>query len=120
MSLIRLAFWLAIIVVLLPTDSQRQEQITGAAVAAFERAVTFCDRNPSTCTEASQLWATFVRKAEFGIDLAARMVRDGMSNSQQPQPASGEVGFEPAPQRGTLSSTDMSPQWRGPAARTSY
>ena len=120
MSLIRLVFWLAIIVLLLPTDSQRQEQITGAAMAAFERAVTFCDRNPSTCTEASQLWATFVRKAEFGIDLAARMVRERSSGGQQPQPASGQGGFEPGPERGTLSTSDMAPQWRTPAARTSY
>jgi hypothetical protein len=120
MSLIRMLFWLAIIVLLLPTDNAQQAQITGAATAAFERAVTFCDRNPSTCAEASQLWATFVRKAEFGIELASRMVRERMANGQQQHPAPSQVGFEPGPERGTLSNSDMAPQWRGPGARATY
>jgi hypothetical protein len=116
MSLIRILFWLAIIVLLLPTDGRQQEQITGTAAAVFERAVTFCDRNPSTCTEASELWATFVRKAEFGIELASRIVREKMANGQRPYPAPSQVRFEPGSERGTLSSSDLAPQWRGPGA----
>lgn len=120
MSLFRLVFWLAIIVLLLPTDGQRQEQVIGTATAAFERAVTFCDRNPSTCAEASQLWATFVRKAEFGIDLAARLIREHMSNGAPTGPVASQAGFEPGRERGTLSSADMAPQWQGPNGRPTY
>jgi hypothetical protein len=120
MSLIRLLFWLVIIVMLLPTDGQRQEQVTGAVTATFERAVTFCDRNPSTCAEASALWATFVRKTEFGIDLAARMMRERMAEGQRPGTGPSDVRFEPQRVRGTLSGTDMQPQWQGPAVRNTY
>jgi hypothetical protein len=123
MSLIRVVFWLAIIIFLLPTDDQRQAQISGTASAAFERAVTFCDRNPSTCATASELWVTFVRKAEFGMEQVARMLRDRMSGSpQRQQEASdpGQVRFEPVPPRGTLTSGDLAPQWRGQSARTAY
>jgi hypothetical protein len=120
MSLFRLLFWLAIIVLLLPTEGQRQEQVIGTATAAFERAVTFCDRNPGTCAEASHLWATFVRKAEFGIDLAARLVRENMSSVAQTGASPGPAGFEPGRERGTLSNADMTPQWQGPGGRVSY
>jgi len=120
MSLFRILFWLAIIVLLLPTDNQRQEQVIGTVTAAFERAVTFCDRNPSTCAEASQLWATFVRKAEFGIDLASRMIRERMASAPQVGTGVSQVGFEPDRERGTLSNADLAPQWRGPNVRDTY
>jgi hypothetical protein len=120
MSLFRLLFWLAIIVLLLPTEGQRQEQVIGTATAAFERAVTFCDRNPGTCAEASHLWTTLVRKAEFGIDLAARLIREKMSNAAQTGAAPTQAGFEPGRERGTLSNADMAPQWQGPSGRATY
>jgi len=122
MSLIRLVFWLGIIILLLPIDDQRQSQFAGTATATFERAVTFCDRNPSTCSAASELWATFVRKAEFGMELAARIIRERMANPPQHQRAPGpaQVQFEPVPDRGTLNGGDLAPQWRGQPARATY
>lgn len=72
MFLIRTAFWLALIVMLLPTDQQRQAQMLKTAGESARWAMTFCDRNQSTCETGARHWATFRTKAEFG----ARMVLD--------------------------------------------
>ena len=45
MFLIRLAFWLGLVVLLLPTDERQQARLYGTAVATVERVTTFCDRN---------------------------------------------------------------------------
>ena len=72
MFFIKLAFWLGVAVLLLPTDAQQQARLYTTATSAVERATTFCDRNPATCTTAASAWATFLKKAEFG----ARLVGD--------------------------------------------
>ena len=45
MFFIKLAFWLGVIVLLMPTDAQQQARLYTTATAAVERATTFCDRN---------------------------------------------------------------------------
>ena len=42
--------------------------------AAVERISSFCDRSPKLCAEGAELWAAFVKKAEFGArhDLRVR------------------------------------------------
>jgi hypothetical protein len=67
--LLRLAFWLAVLVFLLPSDPQQQARLYAAATTAMERVATFCDRNAKTCGVGAEVWATFVRKAEFGLRL---------------------------------------------------
>ena len=117
MFFIKLAFWIGVAVLLLPTDAQQQARLYTTAVSAVERATTFCDRNPATCTTAASAWATFLKKAEFG----ARLVGDLLSSGgrQAPPDASQPLRQNtsaPEP-RGTLSSMDMQPAWRGPSAR---
>ena len=127
MSLIRIAVVLSVVIMLLPTDEKRQADVAGVAGATFERTVTFCERNPSTCSASREMWATFVRKAEFGIELAAKLAREHLTRAMAAsEPAtrdpSREIGrdyhrdyprIEPLPQRGTLTRTDVAPQWRG-------
>jgi hypothetical protein len=119
MSFIKLAFWLGVLVLLLPTDAQQQARLYSTAVATVERATTFCDRNTRTCEMAGEAWATFLKKAEF----AARLVGDLItSQGRQNGPESPAGG----PQRpagatsaahGTLLPTDIDAAWRGPAPR---
>ena len=45
--LIRTAFWLMIIVLLLPTDEQQRNEVYGTAQAAVHDVATFCDRRYS-------------------------------------------------------------------------
>ena len=115
MFLIRLAFWLGVVVLLLPTDTQQQARVYNTAVTAIERATTFCDRNPRTCTVAGEAWAAFLKKAEFGARLLGDLIASGgRHNTQDAQPPSG--GRASAAQHGTLSSADLEPAWRGPTS----
>ena len=57
MFLIRSAFWLMIIVLLLPTDEGQQSEVYGTAEAAVKDVANFCDRNPETCTTGKDAFA---------------------------------------------------------------
>jgi hypothetical protein len=126
MFLIRLAFWLGLIVLLLPTDERQQAKLYGTAVSTVDRVVTFCDRNAQLCSASVDFWATFLRKAEF----AARVVGDLATSSGRkdevtpavdvvpaPAPAPADVRRRPEPRpypvQGTLTPSDLSPAWRG-------
>ena len=111
MFFIKLAFWLGVAVLLLPTDQQQQARLYTTATTAVERVTTFCDRNAKTCTVAADAWATFLRKAEFG----ARLVGDLVSSAGRRDP---DAASPPAQNMsGTLSPLDMQPSWRGPSTR---
>jgi Family of unknown function (DUF5330) len=119
MSFIKLAFWLGVLVLLLPTDAQQQARVYSTAVATVERATTFCDRNARTCDMAAEAWAMFLKKAEFGARLVGDLITSqGRQNGPEsptarPQgPAGATSGAH-----GTLLPTDMEAGWRGPAAR---
>ena len=128
MFLIRVAFWVGVVVVLLPTDERQQARVYGTAVATVERVTTFCDRNAQACAAGAELWATFVKKAEFGarmaIDLATSGGRKDEDATSRSQPTSAKVKPEPRPEakvpaavRGTLTPSDLAPAWRGADVR---
>jgi hypothetical protein len=97
MSLIRTAFWLSLIIMLMPTDQSGQEKVAASAGQAAERAATFCERNPSTCAAGSELWATFLRKAEFSLHLAASTARDYINRKGKAEPAADTRSQPAAP-----------------------
>jgi hypothetical protein len=119
MFFIKLAFWLGVIVLLLPADEQQQARLYGTASTTVERVVTFCDRNAKTCAMGAEAWATFLKKAEFG----ARLVGDLVSSSGRPgsdalpPPGQNMSANAKVDTRGTLSPMDMQPAWRGPQGR---
>ncbi len=125
MFLLRGAFGLALIVMLLPTDESNQAKVIGTAGAAVERAATFCERNVQTCAAGAELWVTFVKKAEFGARLAGSVIQDWMRNdsgrakpaverASAPHPARYEPKQTSTDQgRGTLTPRDLGPAWRG-------
>jgi hypothetical protein len=119
--LIRTAFWLMIIVLLLPTDEQQRSEVYGTAQAAVHDVATFCDRNPETCTRSKDAFAVLVQKAQFG----ARMLMDLISGKQESdgleQPSSGMPPlFAPASYSGSASQDTLKPEdreeaWMPPA-----
>lgn len=134
MSLFKTALVLAAAIALMPTDERRQAEMLSSAGTALNSALTYCDRNPEPCAKAQDGWAQFKRKAEFGFDLASRMVRDAMASRQAsrtataghapaeqvPAPASYIPRLEPEAPHGTLTPSDRSSEWRAPVRRTSY
>jgi hypothetical protein len=122
MFLIRVGFWVGLAVLLLPTDERQQARLYSTAVTTVERVTTFCDRNAQACAAGAELWAVFVKKAEFGARMAIDLVsssgrQDEDAASARTQPAS--VKGKPAPAaRGTLTPADLTPAWRGQVQRT--
>lgn len=109
MFLVRAAFWLAVVVLLLPGDpnsganAPRVSAIealmaTRSAVADIS---SFCERNPDTCATGSTAVQVFVSKVRYGADLIS-----GYINHK-----------DEAVDRGTLRQQDTEPVWRGPERR---
>jgi hypothetical protein len=126
MFLIRMMFWLSLVVLVLPTDAQQQARLYQTAVATVERITTFCDRNAKACAAGAEAWSIFLKKAEFGARVAFDLVSSRTRSNEEapaarPQPASVRSQPEPrpAPQaRGTLTPADLAPAWRGQLHKT--
>ncbi len=79
MSLLRTAFWLSIVILLLPTgrDNKTQNEadkvsINQAVSAANETAsdmAGFCERNPAVCTTGKNAVKLFADKAKYGANM---------------------------------------------------
>jgi hypothetical protein len=127
--LIRTAFWLMIIVLLLPTDAQQRSEVYGTAQATVNDVATFCDRNPETCAKGKDAFSVFVQKAQFGarmlMDLINNRTRahDGQDSPNQDQDTrSPEASalfaparFDMSASQDTLSPEDREEAWSGPA-----
>jgi hypothetical protein len=125
MFLIRAAFWIGLVVLLLPTDANQQARLYSAAAATVERVTTFCDRNAKTCELGSEVWAAFLKKAEFGARMAFELITSRVGGGKEeegvrvePASAKGKAEKKPPPApRGTLTPSDLNPPWRGQPQR---
>jgi hypothetical protein len=131
--LIRTAFWLMIIVLLLPTDQQQRSEVYGTAQAAVHDVATFCDRNPETCARGKDAFSLFVQKAQFGARMLMDLINGRTGADDQDSPAQDEDTRSPeasalfAPASFDMSASDMSASqdtlnpedreeaWSGPA-----
>ena len=86
--LLRTAFWLMIIVLLLPTDERQRSEVYGTAQAAVHDLATFCDRNPETCAKGKDAFGVLVQKAQFG----ARMLIDLINGTKSAGEGEGADG----------------------------
>ncbi len=88
--LLRTAFWLMIIVLLLPTDERQRSEVYGTAQAAVHDIATFCDRNPETCAKGKDAFGVLVQKAQFG----ARMLIDLLNGTKSAGEGEGGTGLQ--------------------------
>lgn len=91
MFLIRTAFWLSLVVLLLPTDPQKQAKLYATASGAVAHVATFCDRNRSLCDRGSDYWAVFQTKLEFGGRMALDLASERLFGSAPRQPGAAVV-----------------------------
>jgi hypothetical protein len=107
----RLSILAALAIWMMPSDPQQRAQLADKAAAAASWTLTFCERNDATCTEARQLWARFVEKAEFAGALLVSLAHEASSRVGEPaRPARKEPA---ALDSGTLTQKDGVPPWRG-------
>lgn len=117
---IKAAFWLTIVVLLLPAEPSRQGQTAqvsplealGAAQAAVEDAGGFCERNPDACTIGTQAFQSFGEKAQYGAKLLYEFLAARFSNDAAPT-ATGSIPAPHRPGRHTLTQSDLEPAWTG-------
>ena len=112
MFLVRSAFWLSVVVMLLPADSDtgdKAPRVTAfEALSAAETAVTdlsqFCNRNPDVCVTGGSAFHVFTDKVRYG----AKMIYGYFGDHKVDQPG----GSAPT---GTLKPSDVTPAWHAPA-----
>jgi hypothetical protein len=118
--LIRTAFWLMIIVLLLPTDEQQRSEVYGTAQAAVHDVATFCDRNPETCTRGQDAFGVLVQKAQFGAQMLMDLIngKDDAGTFEQPDSEMPSLfapaRFDTGASQDTLNPEDREEAWSGP------
>jgi hypothetical protein len=84
MFLFKLAFWLGLVLVLLPTGSKQQTdtpqisaaQAATAATSAVSDISQFCTRQPGTCSVGSQVATILARRAQDGAVLIYQFITE--------------------------------------------
>jgi Family of unknown function (DUF5330) len=135
--LLRMTFWLGLVLVLLPFGST-QHNSSGNEVSASEAISAasatvgdlrgFCGRQPDACTVGSQVASAIGYRAQAG----AKMLYEALSEAMAPREtgsvgnnvsktmggkASAEKSAAERPSQSTLTPADLAPAWRGPPAR---
>ncbi len=120
--LLRLAFWLTVVLVLLPSGgSQPASKVNVSAIDAMSAAGAamsdvkgFCGRQADACEVGSHVAVALGQRAQAG----AKMLYEFLSEKFGPHDT-GSIG-KAGPQRTarpsqhTLTADDLAPSWRGP------
>lgn len=142
--LIRMAFWLSVVLALVPmfagngaSQTTRANVDAGEAVSAASATVSdlsgFCGRQPEACNIGAQAAVAFGNQAQAGAKIVYEYLNDRASSSKDT--ATGSVTTNNAARvqkvsvqksagkntrgasRDTLTAADLAPAWNGPAPR---
>lgn len=116
--LFRVAFWLSIVLVLLPSgDYQPKNQprigaadAVNAASAAVSDLSGFCGRQPDACEVGGQAMIAFGQRAQAGARYLFDVLHDKLATG-----TTGSIGTNGASaSQHTLKPSDLEPEWRAP------
>ncbi|MDI3559662.1 DUF5330 domain-containing protein [Bradyrhizobium sp. Arg816] len=134
--LLRITFWLGLVLVLLPRDktpeSEKLPQIGAAdavqaATAAVSDVTQFCKRQPAACEVGGQAATIIGQRAQDGAKKIYQIINDKKEQLEKTDKKApdhtgsialageGDAASSEAP-RDTLSQDDLALEWRGPAA----
>jgi hypothetical protein len=127
--LLRVAFWLTIVLVLLPSGSSKPVATTNvgatdamvAAGAAVSDMTSFCDRQPGACAVGAQAAVTIGQRAQAGAKMVYEFISDQMARSETgsgPEPKSARTVPASPGSQSTLKASDLEPSWQGPPERS--
>lgn len=134
--LMRVAFWLCVVLALLPTSGSKQSAQAPTpdsefkAVEAFSAAAAtvsdmrhFCERQKDACAIGSQAAVAFGQRAQAGAQMVYEFINERLvpqETGSVASPASG--GKQAAPvtraSQNTLTPNDLLAPWRGTSAKT--
>ena len=118
--LLRVAFWLAVVCVLLPSGRTQPatpeaqfdaNEAVAFATAAVSDARGFCERRPEACVAGGKVASALGRKAEAGARMIYEFLVERLTASRD-APAASPAKTIAAADRGTLSVSDMQAPWR--------
>src|SRR5215472_7838111 len=99
--LLRMTFWISLVLMLLPSGGKQDAAVPSAGTGAIEAVSAasatvadmrqFCTRQPDACTAGSQAAIAFGQRAQAG----AKMVYDFISERAAPQ-ETGSIAAKPA------------------------
>ncbi len=122
--LLRMAFWLGVILVLLPSGGSQpvpKSQVSASeAISAARVAVSdmqhFCERQPVACEVGSQTAVTLGKRAQAGAKMLYEFLNERFGGEESTAVRStGSVPLPSArPSQHTLRPADLTPPWRGP------
>jgi hypothetical protein len=126
--LLRMAFWLGLVLVLLPREKTPESgklpqlgasEAVSAATAAVSDMSQFCKRQPAACEVGGQAATVIGQRAQAGARKLYQIITDKRASDHTG--SIGGVGYadasavEAAP-RDTLTADDLSAEWRPPPA----
>ena len=127
--LLRMAFWLGIVLILLPNGGSQRGPAAGdvgasdavsAASATVHDIKGFCSREPNACTVGSELATTIGYRAQSGAKMLYELLTEALAPREagslaghQDKPDLGKAALQPASQN-TLTPSDRDPPWHGP------
>ena len=123
--LLRITFWLGLVLVLLPRDktpeSEKVPQVGAAeavqaATAAVSDASQFCKRQPAACEVGGQAATIIGQRAQDGARKLYQMITDKKASDHTGSISAADrtdLAVAEAP-HDTLTQDDTALQWRGP------
>ena len=119
--LLRAAFWLSVVVLLLPASPSAPgpwgpsaAEAMLAATAAVGDMRQFCSRQPDACAVGSQALNQFGHKAQIGAKLLYDFLSDKLSADANPGATAAPAAEHPAKtSQNSLTPADLIPPWRG-------
>ena len=136
--LLRMMFWLGLVLVLLPSGSA-QPNTSQPAIAASDALSAasatvgdlrgFCTRQPDACAAGSQVATAIGHRAQANAKMLYDFLNEALAARETGSLASGTprtggsakaTAEPPSPEQvsqSTLTRSDLAPAWRGPALR---
>lgn len=129
MFFVKAAFWIVLIILLLPSSGQEKFELYVAAERTISDIGGFCKRNPDVCEKTSSMVSGVVQKLRTTTQLIEEALRDAGIGARRDQTGEqpvlperhGQLDDDDPDMTGasslsgdTLTSEDVRPIWHGP------
>jgi len=133
--LLRMAFWLGVVLILLPTGAAMRgpsggeinaSEAVSAASATLGDMRAFCSRQPDACVVGSQVATAVGYRAQAGAKMLYDFLSETLASHETGAPHRGgsaianaksaaDRPFGDRASQSTLTPADLAPSWRGPS-----
>jgi hypothetical protein len=119
--LLRMAFWLGVVCVLLPSGTKSTspdanidaKQAVTLATAAVSDMRGFCDRQPDACVVGGKVAVALGHRAEAGVRTLYEIITTKLSEKSAPADKTAAKVVS-SPSQGTLTPADLAAAWHAP------